>query len=71
MCASSLLRSCDSNRKPGSFPVAYQEYHRIEWLSFHLRTTDDDLDSVNEAVHRVVKIFLSYPALDEGQERRR
>jgi dTDP-4-amino-4,6-dideoxygalactose transaminase len=43
--------------KPDDFPVAYREYQRIVSLPLYPRMTDDDVDSVIEAVHDVVKIF--------------
>jgi dTDP-4-amino-4,6-dideoxygalactose transaminase len=43
--------------KPEDFPVAYREYQRIVSLPLYPRMTDDDVDSVIEAVHDVVKTF--------------
>jgi dTDP-4-amino-4,6-dideoxygalactose transaminase len=43
--------------KPEDFPVAYREYQRIVSLPLYPRMTDDDVDSVIEAVHNVVKTF--------------
>jgi len=43
--------------KPDDFPVAYREYQRIVSLPLYPRMTDDDVDSVIEAVHDVVKTF--------------
>jgi dTDP-4-amino-4,6-dideoxygalactose transaminase len=42
---------------PDSFPVAYREYLRIISLPLYPRMTDQDVDSVIEAVYDVVRTF--------------
>jgi dTDP-4-amino-4,6-dideoxygalactose transaminase len=43
--------------KPDDFPVAYREYQRMVSLPLYPRMTDDDVDSVIEAVADVVKRY--------------
>ena len=43
--------------KPGDFPVAYQNYHRLISLPLNLCMSDQDVDDVIEAVLDIVDVY--------------